>query len=322
MIENIRQAVGGAFLLFLFPFSLVAQEETRYDFGDFGGVVLMDSIVVSASRTGFDIQDFIRLVREDESFYQAFRNIRTLSYLADNQLVMYDKKSEEQATYRSKTRQFSDGDCRRMEFLTESISGNFYKRKKKKKLRYYTFKLFDRLFFTHGEVCETTVESGQQVASSPKGMEKHVSELKKLIFSPGEKADVPLIGKKTEIFSEEMSAYYDFSITSKIYKDSIDCYVFSAVIKPEFQERKVDKTVIKSLNTYFDKSTFQVMARDYQLMYYGALFDFDIMMKIELKKLGELYVPAYLSYDGFWNVPLKKPEISKFSSRFYDYVIP
>lgn len=305
-------------LVLITPLVLWGQEESTFDFGDFGGVVLMDSIVVSASRSGFDVQDFIQLVREDESFYQAFRNIRTLSYQSDNNLVMYDKKGKEKAKYESVTKQVSDGNCREMEFLSESISGNFYKRKKKKKLRYYTYKLFDRLFFTHSRICESKVAQQQQ-STSPKGMEKHVAELKKLIFSPGEKADVPMIGKKTEIFSEKMAKYYDFSISSKLYEDSIDCYVFSAVVKPEFQTRKVDKTVIKSLHTYFEKESFQVMARDYQLKYFGALFDFDIAMRIELTKTGELYVPSYLEYDGFWDVPTKKPEISKFSSRFYDY---
>lgn len=300
---------------------LNAQSDTSslstYNFDDFGGVVLIDSIVVSASRTGFDIPDFIRIVRQDESFYTAFRNIRTLSYSADNQIVMYNKKQKEKANYKSQTHQTSDGTCRTMEILEESVSGNFYKRKKR--LRYYTAKMFDQLFFTKGKVCES-----KSSASSPppkKGMAKHISELKKLIFYPGEKADVPLIGKKTEIFSDRMAKYYDFAITSDNYKDGTDCYVFSAVIKPLYETKKKDKTVIKSLYTYFDKSNFQVVARSYQLKYYGALFDFDINMKIELSKLDNLYVPAYLEYEGFWNVPMKKPEISKFHARFYDYEI-
>jgi len=177
--------------------------------------------------------------------------------------------------------------------------------------------MFDQLFFTHGKVCRS-----QQTTKAPpprKGMGKHISELKKLIFSPGEKADVPIIGKKTEIFSKKMAKYYDYSITSSNYKNLVDCYVFSAVVKPEYQNRKEDKTVIKSLHTYFEKSNFQVIARAYQLKYYGALFDFDIRMKIELKKVGDAYVPEYLEYDGFWNVPMKKREISKFNARFYNY---
>ena len=311
------------YLMILLLFSInqiLAQKDSTaqsvYDFGDFGGVVLMDSIVVSASRTGFDIQDFIRIVREDESFYKAFRNIRTRSYSSENKITMFTKKGAPKATYASIIQQISDGSCRTMNTFNEVVSGNFYKRKKK--LRYYTANLYDHLFFTHGKVCESAGATDDPPAPK-KNMEKHISELKKLIFSPGEKADVPMIGKKTEIFSEKMAKYYDFSITSSTYKNGIDCYVFSAVIKPEYQTRKENKTVIKSLHTYFEKSNFQVVARDYQLKYFGALFDFDIKMKIELIKIGDLYVPEYLEYDGFWDIPMKKPEISKFHARFYDY---
>lgn len=307
-------------LLFLYS-SVTAQPDSSTlsidDFDDFGGVVLMDSIVVSASRTGFDVGDFIKMVREDESFYQAFKNIRIRSYSADNEIIMFSKKKKQKARLNNQIRQHSDGTCRTMEVKQETVKGNFYKRKKK--LRYYTAKMFDQLFFTNGTVCYDHSQNKGQGTSPKKGMAKHISELKKLIFYPGEKADVPIIGKKTEIFSKKMAKYYDYSITSASYKGEIDCFVFSAVVKPEYQHRKEDKTVIKSLYTYFDKSTFQVVARDYQLKYYGALFDFDIRMKIELKKLGALYLPEYLEYDGFWNVPMRKPEISKFHARFYDY---
>ena len=307
------------FLIFSCNAGLYGQDTSalfELDYDDFGGVVLIDSIVVSASRTGFDVEDFIQMVREDKSFYQAFRNIRTRSYSAENEISMFSKKRKEKAKYNSQTRQTSEGLCRTMAVLNEDVKGNFYKRKKR--IRYYTAKMFDQLFFTHGKVCQSAQATDDPPAPS-KGMQKHITELKKLIFSPGEKADVPIIGKKTEIFSKKMAKYYDYSITSQVYKDGVDCYVFSAIVKPEYLTHKEDKTVIKSLNTYFEKSNFQVVARDYQLKYYGALFDFDIKMKIELKKHGDLYVPEYLEYDGFWNVPMKKPEVSKFYSRFYDY---
>ncbi len=305
---------------YLVPASTLAQvpDTSHSNFYDFGGVILMDSIVVSASKTGFNVADFIDIVRKDESFYQAFRNIRTLSYSAHNKIQMYTKKQRLKAYYENSIKQHSNGTCRSMRILSDTVSGNFYKRKGR--LRYYTSKLFDQLFFTKDTICEHHTSIKQQVPK--KGMRKHIHELKKLIFTPGEQADVPMIGKKTAIFSEKMAKYYDYTIRSEWYKDKVDCYVFSAVVKPEFQTRKADKTVIKSLHTYFDKENFQVIARSYQLKYYGALFDFDVKMKIELEKLDDLYVPVYLEYDGFWDIPTKKPEISRFHARFFDYQIP
>ncbi len=295
--------------------TLSQRDTSVYNFGDFGGIILLDSVVVSASRNTLDIQDFIDMVRNDQSFYKAFNNIRHLSYLADNQIEMFSKKHKTKAKYIIQTKQYFDGKCRNMKFINESVKGNFFK--KNRKHRYYTAKMYDRIFFTHGKVCNS--EKIPDFNQNLKGMEKHIQELKKLIFSPGEKANIPLIGKKTAIFSKEMSKYYDYSITSKKYKDAHDCYVFGVSVKPEFQKNKKGKTVIKTLETYFEKSTFQVIARNYSLAYSGSLFDFDVNMEIELKKIDDYYVPDFIRYDGWWDIPTKKPEISVFTARFYEY---
>lgn len=299
-------------LLFAHFFGFGQSDTTEYDFGDFGGIIYLDSLVVTASRSGFDVDDFIQIVQEDESFYRAFRNLRFLSYSAKNEIKMFDKKKRPIASYYSITQQQVDGPCRSMATFEEMVSGKFYK--KKRKYRYYTAKMYDRLFFTHQPTCESTEEQPKEQSS--KGMSKHVAELKKLIFQPGSKADIPLIGKKTAIFDPQMAAYYDFSISSKTYKGNQDCYVFTAVVKPEYQERKKDKTVIKFLETYFDKENFQVIARNYQLAYQSSLFDFDVTMGIELKKLQDQYAPVFISYDGQWDVPGKKPEICQFEVNF------
>lgn len=292
---------------------LVAQSDTSL--ADIGGLINLDSITVTASRSEFNVQDFIEMVIEDESFYTAFRNIRFLSYFSENEVKMFDKKGNEKASFQNKIQQNSINDCRTMKILEEKISGNYFKRKKKH--RYYTGKLHDRLFMTHGRICESRNIGPKKPPASK--MEKHIRSLKQLIFNPGKKVDVPFIGGKTAIFSEKMAPYYDYSISSKIYGDSIDCYVFKAVVKPEFQIKKKDKTVIKDLETYFDKSTFQVVARHYQLAYYGAAFDFDVTMDIELDLVLDQYIPIKIAYDGFWDVPARKPEISKFSIQFANY---
>ncbi len=288
-------------------------DSTQWDWGDFGGIITLDSVTVQASRRGFDVADFVQFVQEDQSFYRAFRNLRFQTYRAENAIAMYDKRNHKKATYRNVIRQLSEGRCRTMEVLEESVTGNFYKRKKR--YRYYTATLFDRLFFTWEKVCEEQQEELETDAKA-KGMEKHIRELKKLIFQPGTKADVPLIGNKTEIFSPKMRPYYDFSIQRKSHQNGRDCYVFTATVKEAYQTHKQDKTVIKFLETYFDKDSFQVLARNYRLAYRGSLFDFDVKMEIELEQRGDTYLPRLIRYDGFWDVPGKKPEISRFKARF------
>lgn len=299
-------------LLFAYQNTSFSQEDDSLDI-DIAAFIWMDSMVVTASRNDFDVNEFIEMVQKDKSFYKAFKNIRTMTYSADNDIRMLDKTGDFAATYKSKTIQSSDGKCRTMEFLNEEHTGNYYK--KGKKLKYYTAKMYDRLFFTHGKKCEGT---GKGKKKKKKGMEKYVAELKKLIFQPGEKVNVPFIKNKTEIFSKKMIKYYDFLITSKTYEDGRDCYVFTAKLKEKYKDND-KKTVISFLETYFAKEDFQVIARDYTLHYKGAAFDFDVDMRIKLQKIGEKYVPSFLGYKGTWDVPTKKPEWSHFSTIFYDY---
>lgn len=310
--------------LFLLVFSLffgastaaqVSPDTAAYDFGDFGGIIYLDSLVVTASRSGFDVEDFVNLVQEDKSFYQAFRNLRFLSYSADNSIEFFDKKQRTLANYQSTTVQKAKQLCREMQVLEEKVEGKFFK--KKRKYRYYTAKLYDRLFFTHTPTCESS--RAPQLKGEARGMDKHIRELKKLIFQPGSKAEVPIIGNRTAIFDPDLAPYYDFKISSREYKNGQACYVFTAVVKEEFMHRKQDKTIIKFLETYFEKGTLQVIARNYQLKYQGALFDFEVSMNIELRNIAGTYAPEYIRYVGAWDVPGKKPEICHFSTRFYDF---
>ncbi|MGK0363797.1 MAG: hypothetical protein ACI85O_000850 [Saprospiraceae bacterium] len=288
-----------------------AQTDSLYEY--FGGVIYLDSMTVTASRSGFDVSDFIDKVETDNSFYQSFKNTRHLSYSTENQIFIKNDKNKLKADYYSKTKQISDGNCREMIVDEEKVNGNFYK--KKKEYRYYTAKLFDRVFHTHDKVCEDEKEDADK--ESPSGMEKHYQELKKLIFSPGQEANVPLIGKKTAIFTEDMRPYYTFSIRSKNYLDGTECYVFTATVRPDFKE---DKTVIKYLETWFRKDNFQITARNYRLKYFSLLFDFEVEMKVKLTKIGSLFVPEKIDYKGFFDIPLKKAEYGEFSVRLYDFV--
>lgn len=288
-----------------------AQKDTS-EYVPISAFINLDSFVVTATRQGFDVDDFIELVREDDSFFKAFHNLRFVNTTFKNDIQLFDKKGKLKASYQSYSQQISDGRCREMQNFNENTTGNYFKRRKK--YRYYTATLYDRVFFTNGKVCEDPNAATWQEGKS--GIEKHISELKKLIFSPGEKADVPLIGSKTAIFEPKMRQYYDYSISSKNYLNGADCYVFTAKVKDEFQDKKEGKTIIKYLETYFEKETFQVLARNYQLAASTTFYDFDVTMRVKLTKVGDKYFPETVEYDGQWDIPLKKPEIAVFKAEF------
>lgn len=310
--------------LILFSFCLAPNAHTQTpDTNAYKGVaavVFLDSFVVSAKRQGFNPEEFIQYVLEDESFYRAFRNLRRVGYEAENSILLLDKKGKTKASYTSSTQQISDGRCRSMEVIAENSSGKFFKGKERE-YRYYTAKLFDHIFFTHGTVCEANEVKNSRIADiePPKGkIEKHIYELKKLIFQPGMKADVPIIGGRTAIFSEKMQPFYNYSLRSKDYEGT-DCYAFIASPKQNFPK---DDTIIKYMETFFEKSNFQVVGRNYWLQYSGALFSFDVKMKIRLTKKGDLYLPSKVEYDGYWDIALKTAERARFVTSFSTFILP
>ena len=54
-------------------------------------VIYLDSLVVSAKQQGFSTEEFIRLVQEDKTFYQAFRNLHFVNYEAANEMFFFSK---------------------------------------------------------------------------------------------------------------------------------------------------------------------------------------------------------------------------------------
>ena len=294
-------------LIFLLtPLFLQAQDEQLSE--DIATIVYLDSFVVSATQQGFQVADFIDIVQADESFFSAFHNLRFQEYYSDNNIQFFDKKSKERASYESQIHQEVAGDCRTMEVLKEEVTGNFFKNKNKRKHRYYTSRMHESIFYTNGRVCDDRNGPGISEASLS-GIAKHINELKKLIFQPGREVEVPLIGGKTAIFKKEMLQYYQFSIKQDIYEDGVDAYIFTAVAKPNY---KPNKTIIKYLETWFDKTSFQVLGRNYHLQYSGIV-DFDVKMKVELQQLEGQYIPKYIQYNGDWKVPLQKRERAKFN---------
>lgn len=298
-------------IISLLPFQNFAQTPSITQ--DISAIVFLDSFVVTASKKGFEVADFIDIVQQDESFFRAFHNLRFAPHIAKNRVEIFNKKQKVKAANYHQTQQFMEGNCRTMDYLSEEIKGKYFKNKQKRKHRYYTARMHEQVFLTKGKICGEP--ANPSIASTNlSGIQKHINELKKLIFQPGKEVDVPFVGGKTAIFKEDMLKYYDFYISSKFYKEDTDCFVFRAVAKPEYRS---SKTIIKYLETYFDKTDFQVLARNYHLKY-SSLFDFDVKMRVELTQLDNKYLPALVEYNGNWKIPTQRREQVKFSIDF-DY---
>ena len=296
-------------IILLFPIFSFAQNPSITK--DISAVVFLDSFVVTATKQGFEVSDFIDIVQQDESLFRAFNNLRFAPHIADNKVKIFNKKQQLKVVNHHIVQQFVENNCRTMTYLSEDIKGKYFKNKKKRKHRYYTTRMHEKIFHVKGKVCGEP-ENPRIQESNLKGIQKHINELKKLIFQPGKEVDIPFIGGKTAIFKEDMLKYYDFSITSKKFKNEQDCYVFTAIAKSEYRS---GKTIIKYLETYFDKTNFQVLARNYHLKY-NSLFEVDVKMNVQLTQLGNKYLPALVKYDGVWKIPTQKREAVEFSINF------
>src|SRR5215213_6369251 len=101
-------------------------------------------------RNDLDVVRFLQRVKEDTSFYKAFRTLHIIEFTSLNDIKMIDKNGKLKASLNSKTRQQRSNGCRTMDVLEEKTTGNMYDGKE---LNYYTAELYAGLFFTRGKIC-------------------------------------------------------------------------------------------------------------------------------------------------------------------------
>ena len=64
----------------------------------------------------------LQQIKEDTTFYKAFRNLRVIGFTSYNDIKMLDKEGNAKASLLSKTRQNRLGNCRTMDVLEETIT--------------------------------------------------------------------------------------------------------------------------------------------------------------------------------------------------------
>jgi hypothetical protein len=262
-----------------------------------------------------NVPAFIERIKNDTSFYKAFRNLHILQFTAINDIRMNNSSGEAKASLHSKTKQLRSNNCRTMQILEENVTGDFYD--DSRNYNYYTAQMYASLFFTKDSVCnEDNIVLGREFSTSGKtGMEKHKEQLKKLFFNPGKKINgLPFISNKTGIFDDDMANKYDMDIDFDIYNNT-NCYIFKQTVKPDSK----DGVVIDEMTTWFDEKTYEVMARNYSLSYKAGVYDFKVQMEVVLTKFGTYLVPSLLRYTGNWKAIFKPRERGVFTATLFDF---
>ena len=304
--------------LLFFSIGSFSQEDTS-DVEAVRRMVNLSEVVV---RSDLNVPKFLQLIKNDTTFYKAFKNLRVLGFTSLNDIRMKDKKNKIVATLESKTRQNRIDGCRTMDVLEEKSSGDIYD--KKHQWNYYTAELYAGLFFTQGKVCgETNIVAGiERNVQNKKGLDKHKEQLKMMFFNPGKKVPgIPFIGDKLDIFDGDVARYYDFAIDMNDYND-LPCYIFSIKSRADLTSSEKDKIVFDNITTWFNSKTMEIVARNYDLSYDAGVYDFNVHMEVQMTKFETYLVPKIIRYTGNWDVAFKKRERGIFTATLFDYEIP
>ena len=270
-------------------------------------------------RTDINVPKFIDRVKNDTTFYKAFKNLHVLGFTSLNDIRILDKKGKQKAALESKTRQNRTNGCRTMEVLSATSQGDFYN--DDSSFNYYTAELYAGLFFTKGKVCgENNIVAGTSFdAKGKSGVAKHKEQLKMLFFNPGKKIPgIPFIGNKINVFDPDVAEYYDFLIDQVEYEGK-QAYLFSVKARADLSPGEKNKIVIDNMITWFDAKTMEVLARNYSLSYDAGVYDFDVSMEVQMTKFGDYLVPKTLRYKGNWDVVFKKRERGVFTATLFDF---
>ncbi|MDO9373015.1 MAG: hypothetical protein Q7T76_01290 [Ferruginibacter sp.] len=301
------------FILLFFCFGSSAQETGKDSVVNVGKKIITLSEVVLDNK--LNVPTFINRIKHDSTFYKAFRNLHVLGFSAINDIRMLDKKGKTEAASFSKTRQVKTGACRKTEILEELASGDFYDADSS--YNYYTAQMYASLFFTNGTICgEDNIVTGSSFSTSGKsGIEKHKEQLKILFFNPGKKiSGLPFMSNKTAIYDDDMADVYDMSIDMDDYLNT-SCYIFTQKVKPG----KEGQAVVDEMTTWFNDKTYEVVARNYSLSYSAGVYDFKVLMEVQMSKFGDYLVPTLIRYNGNWKAIFKKRERGVFTATLFDF---
>lgn len=301
-------------ILFILSISAISNAQIPGDSSvDVGKKVITLSNFVINNK--LNVPAFIEKVKADSSFYKAFKNLHIINFSAINDIRMNDKNGGLDASLFSRTKQTIHNGCRTMKVLEEKSTGDMYT--EAKDFNYYTANMYASLFFTKGSICgENNIVNGVAFSTDGKsGMEKHKEQLKMLFFNPGRKINgLPFMSNKTAIYDDDLADSYDMQIDFERYNNT-NCYVFRQKVKPN----RKGSVVVDEMNTWFNDSTYEVVARNYSLSYDAGVYDFKVAMEIQMTTVGNLTVPALIRYNGNWKAIFKKRERGIFTATLSNF---
>ena len=273
---------------------------------------MLDSVMITAVKDGFSVDEFIHYVKTDTTFYQGFKNLRYYNHDFHSELKVLKGNGDIVGfLYREGKYSISNN------LLTVSVDSSYNEGKiynKKGKYRYYTPEFFDEIFFPKDTI-SVTKNARNRKKEIKNENEQNEQDAKTIVFNIGS-ANVETGNskkkKKLAVFDIDMQKYYDYLISQEIFRDTLECYSFTVRMKEGLDNKDEEQVLIRELVSYFDKKTFNVMYRKYIMTYRYWLIDLDITIEVFMDYELDVLIPSYIHYDGYWDIPFSKPEYAEF----------
>ena len=107
--------------LMLAPVLKIAAQDTSFIW-DNQKITLPEAVV----HNNIDYLSILERIKNDTTFYKAFRNLHIVEYSAYNDVRILNKDGSQRASWNSKTTQLRDSGCRTMQIDTQKTTGNFF----------------------------------------------------------------------------------------------------------------------------------------------------------------------------------------------------
>jgi hypothetical protein len=301
-------------VLLIFPVFCFSQSKVAQS-------VMLDSVMITAVKDGFSVDEFIHYVKTDTTFYQGFKNLRYYNHDFHSELKVLKGNGDVVGFLYREGKYSISNNLLAVSVDSSYNDGKIYNRKGK--YRYYTPEFFDEIFFPKDSISVTKNARGGKKEIKDEN-EQNEEDAKTIVFSIGSgnvEAGNSKKKKKLAVFDIDMQQYYDYLISQEIFQDSIECYSFTVRMKEGLEKKDEEQVLIRELVSYFDKKTFNVMYRKYVMTYRYWLIDLDVTIEVFMDYELDILIPSYIHYDGYWDIPFSKPEYAEFKLWNYRFEV-
>jgi len=280
-------------------------------------VIFLDDVVISEENNGFSVEDFVRYVKEDTTFYMGFKHLRYYSHKYESELNIFDKQGKNIGALKKAGTHYSDGN--KAWIVNDTIIDNGKIFKRNGNYKFYTPEAFDEVFFPSDSIDVSLRISEDKNKDDSQNM-RDAKTVGFSIGTDGVEQSKGGVSKKLAIFDIQMQQYYDYIIGETTYNEK-ECYTFTIKVKEGLSVKDKKKTLIRKIVSFFDKENFKVIYREYKFVYSNWFLDLDMDITVNMDYVNGKHMPTDIYYKGFWNVIFFKPERAEFRLKNSDFKV-